>query len=247
MNTAPKPATSGHMFQMGFYSKYFDLDSDTFFRKLKKSMNPLELSFMLSGDDAVLGDETTELYGFFWITGTLVFLVFVSSTGSNILASWLDDSKEAKYQYSFDLLTITSALFYGYTVAMPTLLFVVTSFVFHFEKRLSLVKLISLYGYTNVLWFPITLINFVLVGLVGKNHRLATNLLEWIIVLLSGVVTGMSNLVKIAPMVKENCMVVTNESTMPLRKRYYTIIGLTALIHLGFSVLVKVVFFGIKA
>lgn len=244
---SPQPTalheTKGHIFQVGFYSQYFDLDSETFFTKLARSTNPFDSSFAPSTEPG----QREELYGFFWITATLVFLVFVSSTGSNILASWLSNTPDTQYEYSFDLLTITCSLFYGYTLIIPTALWVITSFILHFPNRLSLIQLISFYGYTNVLWFPITLINFLLVVFVGKNHPLATNLMEWIIVMVSGFVTGMSNLVKISPLVKQNCVPPEEESLGVHRKQYFAIIGGLAILHMGFAVLVKITFFGLKA
>lgn len=231
------------MFQLGFYSKYFDLDSDMFFRKLLKSMNPLDSTFSLTQNESTQG--TRELYGFFWITGSLVFMIFVSSTGSNILASWLRRSPETSYQYSFDLLTMSIILFYGYTITVPMILYIITTFLLKFQRRLSLVQLVSLYGYTNTLWFPITLINFLLVAFVGNNHKTITNLLEWIIVMLSGVVTGLSNLIKLSPIIKENCLQTVQGDEGSPKTQYYYIIGVIVVTHIAFSVLVKVSFFGV--
>lgn len=241
-HNADQTESKGHIFQLGFYSRYFDLDSETFFIKLARSTNPFDSSFAPSTESG----QREELYGFFWITATLVFLVFVSSTGSNILASWLSNTPDTRYEYSFDLLTITCSLFYGYTLIVPTALWAVTSFILHFPRRLNLIQLISFYGYTNILWFPITLINFLIVVFVGKNHPLATNLMEWIIVMVSGLITGMSNLVKISPLIKQNCVPPEEDGLGVHRKQYFAIIGCLAILHMGFAVLVKVTFFGIK-
>ncbi|RLV93412.1 hypothetical protein JA1_002489 [Spathaspora sp. JA1] len=248
---APTGASSGaggksHMFQINFYRVYFDLDSDTFFYKIQRALNP----FATFGepDEEEHSNEPAELYGFFWITGTLIFLMFVSSTGSNLLSQWLyGDKEKKKYEYSFDLLTKSISLFYGYNILGPGLLYLITRFVYKFPYGLSLSRVISIYGYTNVLWFPITFINVLIVILINnKNHHLMLNLFEWIIVLISGFVTGLSNLAKLTPIIKKNTLVIHEGDRTAGKRMYFTIVGALAIAHLLFTILVKVSFFGIK-
>ncbi|KAK6455530.1 uncharacterized protein RJT20DRAFT_128794 [Scheffersomyces xylosifermentans] len=238
--------TNSHMFQINFYRAYFNLDSDTFFRKIQRALNPLNSSFSATADD---DENVTELYGFFWITGTLIFLMFVSSTGSNILSQWLHSDAEdgEKYEYSFELLTKSISLFYGYNLVVPVLLFLITSFVFKFPQKISLTTVISIYGYTNILWFPITIVNFLIVIFISnQKHHLMLNILEWIIVLVSGAVTGLSNLTKLSPIIHKNCLLLNDGNASVANKQYLTLIGGLALAHLLFTILVKVSFFGIK-
>ncbi|CUM51526.1 unnamed protein product [Debaryomyces tyrocola] len=233
------------MFQINFYRKFFELDTMTFFEKIKRALNPINKSTSVSDDND--DNEVTELYGFIWITGTLIFLMFVSSTGANILSEWIH-SDDKKYEYSFELLTLSISLFYGYNVLVPLVLYVLTTWVLKFPHRLSLTKLISVYGYTNILWFPITAINFLIVVFVNnKNHRLIWNFLEWAIVLASGFVTGLSNLTKLSPIIKKNSLDLTQESAVNQANRLYMIIMvLLAIAHLLFTILVKISFFGIS-
>lgn len=243
----PINSSNSHMFQINFYRKFFDLDTNTFIEKIKKTLNPLDKSSSI--DDNVSDDEITELYGFFWITGTLIFLMFVSSTGSNILFDWIhSDKKEKKYEYSFELLTLSISLFYGYNILVPLALYVATTWLLKFPHRLSLTKCISIYGYTNVLWFPITVVNFLIVILLsGKDHHFILNLLEWLIVLASGLVTGLSNLTKLSPIIKKNCLdLVEGSAVEQANKTHLTIMAVLAIAHLGFAVFVKFSFFGIS-
>ncbi|KAK6203242.1 uncharacterized protein RJT21DRAFT_119391 [Scheffersomyces amazonensis] len=245
-STVPPPVDGkSHMFQINFYRAYFNLDTDTFFLKIQKALNPLSsISAPTDEDD----NQATELYGFIWITGTLIFLMFVSSTGANILSNWLHPTNETtKYEYSFELLTLSMSLFYGYNFLIPLILYLWTSFVLHFPQRISLTKLISIYGYTNVLWFPITAINFLIVILVNnKNHHLILNLLEWIIVAVSGLVTGLSNLSKIGPIINKNALLLYDGNSQAANRLYLIAMGALAFSHIIFTVLVKISFFGIK-
>mmetsp|Transcript_3584 Transcript_3584/g.3990 ORF Transcript_3584/g.3990 Transcript_3584/m.3990 type:complete len:305 (+) Transcript_3584:82-996(+) len=241
----PIDSTNSHMFQINFYRKFFELDTITFFEKIKRALNPINKSTSVSDDND--DSEVTELYGFIWITGTLIFLMFVSSTGANILSEWIH-SDDKKYEYSFELLTLSISLFYGYNILVPVILYVSTTWILKFPHRLSLTKLISVYGYTNILWFPITAINFLIVVFVNnKSHHLVWNFLEWLIVLASGSVTGLSNLTKLSPIIKKNSLDLTQETAADqANKLYTTIMVLLAIAHLAFTILVKISFFGIS-
>lgn len=250
----PENATNSHIFQINYYRQFFDLDTDTFVHKLKRAMNPLDKTFTVEEE----GGANTELYGFIWVTGTLIFLMFVSSTGSNIISSWIhgglnfdDDGNLApapQYEYKFDLLRLSVFLFYGYNILVPALLFVITTWIIKFPHRLPLTEIISIYGYTNVLWIPITLANFIIAVVVSnEKHGLLLNSIEWVIVILSGIVTGASNLMKISPIIEKNCLILQEGNPEINGKRQHLIlIGLLAGFHLIFTFLVKICFFKIE-
>lgn len=235
---------SGHFLQVSFYRQYFDLNTEEFFGKIQQALNPFNSASVVAtqGDD-----DPTELYGFVWITATLIFLMFVSSTGSNILSYWLHSGKDdTKYEYNFDLLSISISLFYGYTVAVPALIYVLTSWVVKFPERLSLTRLVSIYSYANVLWFPITGANFVLVVFVSsKNHHKLLNLLQWAIVAVSGAVTGLSIVLKVRPIFLKNALALDPENSGDGIKKYQVMLFSLVAVHVAFTVLVKVLFFGI--
>lgn len=233
-----QPQTSGktHMFQINFYRQYFDLDSDVFFQKIQKSLNPFTHL-----DDSE--PYPHELYGFVWITGTLIFLMFVSSTGSQLLNQWIRGSPDEPYSYDFELLIKSISLFYGYNFVVPALLWAITTYYNKFPEPLSLTRTVSIYGYTNVLWIPITLINVVIVVFVNNNkHGYVLNILEWTIVGISGIITGLSNFNKLGPIIRKNCLLLNETGG----KAYYIIMGILAVVHLVFTVVVKISFFGIK-
>lgn len=233
------------MFQINFYRRFFDVNTDDFFGKVLLALNPFGKASEVVAQDE---DDATELYGFIWITATLIFLMFVSSTGSNIVAEFLHSGKDdAKYEYNFELLTLSISLFYGYTVVVPFIIYAFTTWVMAFSERLSLTRFISIYSYANVLWFPITAVNFVLVVFVSnKKHALVLNILQWVCVVSSGIVTGLSIVEKVRPIILKNCLALGVETDVAYRKHHLLVAGI-CLAHLLFTITVKVLFFGIKA
>lgn len=232
---------SSNIFKISFYRQYFDLDSDEFFNKIQKSLNPFTI------DSGETNDESQELYGFIWITGTLILFMFVSSTGSNILSEWIHSTKDSEYNYNFDLIFSAMSLFYGYNILVPFLLYVGTSYGLKFPQPLSLIKVISIYGYTNILWIPITVLNLIVVVLVNnEKHGIVLNVIEWLIVSITGAITGLSNLRKITPALKENSLLLNNSDALAANKMYMSIVVGLIIAHTLFTVVVKLTFFGIK-
>lgn len=247
--TAPQPQAEtvrpqikpGHMFQINFYSRFFDINTEEFFGKIRLALNPFNRESVASSD----GDDHPELYGFIWINATLVFLMFVSATGSNLLAHFLHAGKKDKqYEYNFKLLTLSITLFYGYTIVVPLTLYVITKYLLHFKEQLSLTRLVSIYSYANVMWFPITVANFFLVVFVSnKKHSVVLNVLQWAIVLLSGAFSGLSIVLKVRPIILKNSLAAENPDEG--QKQHLSLVLFLAGAHLIFTILVKMLFFGI--
>lgn len=231
----------GHMFQMSFYSRYFDINTEDFFAKIRLALNPFNhVSVVHSESD----DDATELYGFLWINATLVFLMFVSSTGSNLLALWLhSDDTDARYEYNFKLLTLSISLFYGYTALIPAGFYALTSYGLEFKERILLTRMISIYSYANVLWIPTTVANIILAVFVSKkNHYTVLTVLQWLFVAASGVLSGLSIIWKVRPIIQKN-LAEGNEADS--KKAKFLILGMI-LVHGVFAVVIKVSFFGIS-
>ncbi|PVH20995.1 hypothetical protein CXQ85_004511 [Candidozyma haemuli] len=244
------PEAASSMFQVGFYSRYFDINTEEFFGKIKLALDPFQKTSVLASQNDENGNqETTELYGAIWVTATLIFLVFVSSTGANLVSHWLylGDENGGKYEYEFDRLTVSMSLFYGYIALVPLALYGFTSWWLKFADRLSLTRLVSIYGYANVLWVPLTVINFVLVVFVSsKKHKVLLNVFEWVSVLLSGAVTGLSIILKVKPVILKNSLDLAEGNVEQGTKNHRVVIFALCLVHLGFTILVKISFFGIN-
>lgn len=241
------------MFRVSFYSRYFDINTDEFLGKIILALNPLNnTSVVATHSDS----GPTELYGFVWINATIVFLMFVSSTGANLLAQWLHASKKDQaYEYDFRLLTLSISFFYGYTVAVPALSYVVSRWVFKFQDQLSLTRMILIYSYAGVFWMPATVANLILAVFISdKKHHGLLITLQWGLVAIAGFLSGLSILVKVRPFLIKNCS--TNPLQAPSdtsdaanahgRKESLLLTAAIVVLHLAFIICVKIFFFGIK-
>ena len=207
---------------------------------VRLALNPFNNASAVAGVD-----EDSELYGFIWITATLIFLMFVSSTSSNLVSHWLySDKDDGKYEYDFLLLTLSIIMFYGYTALVPFLFFAATTWFMKFEERFSLTRVISIYSYANVLWFPVTVANFILVVFISssKHHKLLSAL-QWILVAASGAVSGLSIVVKLRPLILKNTRGLSGDGTAEDQKKLRLLISVLFAAHVAFTVLVKVLFF----
>jgi hypothetical protein len=95
-----------------------------------------------------------DLYGPFWITTTLIFLIGMSSN----LASWLAFVKTTEkpvWQYDFTLVTLSTTLIYGYALVLP----VAVWFLFkYWQIPIALLSLLCLYGYSMTVLVPTALL-----------------------------------------------------------------------------------------
>lgn len=234
---------SGLMSLLNFYSRYFDLTTDDFIGHVRLALNPFDNNSILRSEEN--DQETTELYGSVWVTATLIFAVFVSATASGLVAHALSGSTR-KYEYQYDLLNTSFLLFYGYTFLAPLALYAITTWGMKFEQQLSLSRLVNIYGYSNVLWLPITVANFLLVVLVSKQQLVLLNTLQWVVALLSGFITGLSILSKVRSVILANILALANGDNDEAVKKHRILVFVLAGAHIVFTIVVKVCFFGIK-
>lgn len=257
-NNTIKPQVGGNMFRVGFYSRYFDINTEEFLGKIVGALNPLNKSSVVAAHN---DDDPTELYGFFWINATIVFFMFVSSTGANLLAQWLHAGEDdQRYVYDFRLLTVSIMVFYGYAVVVPVVLYVVTTWGLKFSDRLSVTRMISIYSYAGLFWIPATVINVMLaVFISNKKHHMILSVLQWVLVGLTGAVSGLSVILKVRPIIVKNIVHGSRVEGEPLdaslnadephtrgERTSMVVLGALGFAHFAFAVTVKVVFFGIQ-
>lgn len=174
--------------------------------------------------------------------------MFVSSTGAELVSHWLYGDATKKYQYSFDLLTRAIFLFYIYATAVPVLLYAITTYVLKYAEAFVLTKVMSVYGYSNILWVPVMIANFLLLVFVNnKSHHLLLNLLGWLVVGAGGVVTGLSIIFKIGPVAKKNSLLLANGDEKKARSLQSSVILSMIVAHVSFVVLVKTLLFRYNA
>ncbi|KAI5844953.1 hypothetical protein DFP73DRAFT_547622 [Morchella snyderi] len=147
------------LWTMNFYAQFFDVDTNEVLKRCWAALFPRE-RFL----DVL--DGNPDLYGPFWITTTVVLILFLSST----IAQYFARMKDVPYVYDFGLLSGAAGLMYGYTAFVPIALWGVLKW--YGSESANLLECLSLYGYSNLIWVPvaiasasnITILNYVFVG-----------------------------------------------------------------------------------
>jgi hypothetical protein len=111
-------------------------------------------------------DGNPDLYGPFWISTTVVVILFLTGTISQYLAHNHDEH----FEYDFKLLSGGAGLIYGYTGILPIALW--AALRWFGSTTADLIECWALYGYANLVWIgvaliswsPLTGLNWALVG-----------------------------------------------------------------------------------
>ncbi|KAL7267635.1 hypothetical protein RUND412_009769 [Rhizina undulata] len=147
------------LWSIDFYAQFFDVDTNEVLKRCWAALFP-KANFL----DVLEGNP--DLYGPFWITTTVVLILFLSST----IAQYFARMKDVPYVYDFGLLSGAAGLMYGYTGITPIALWGILKW--YGSESANLLECISLYGYSNLIWVPvaiasaspITILNYVFVG-----------------------------------------------------------------------------------
>lgn len=160
-NFFSNPADGGKrlIWRLDFYTQFFDVDTAEVNKRCLAALFPRTIFLDIL-------DGNPDLYGPFWITTTVVLILFLSST----LAAYFTRAKAVPYAYDFGLLSGAAGLMYGYTAVIPTALWGVLKW--YGSESASLLECLCLYGYANLIWVPvavasvspISILNWVFVG-----------------------------------------------------------------------------------
>jgi hypothetical protein len=94
-----------------------------------------------------------DLYGPFWTLTTLIFALFLSSSLAASISAYLSPEAQ-KFDYDFKLLSIAMSLVYAYGIALPVLLWLALRYLGVGEW--SVVEAVSLWGYGQFVWIPVS-------------------------------------------------------------------------------------------
>lgn len=225
-----KKTYEGGLFSLNYYRQYFDLTTSEFFGNCLSSMNPLS---KLSADEF---NKVGDLYGSIWITASLIFLLFFCNSFASLLSGWFLGIDLASLQINYFKMIVSSInLLYGYTILIPTLLYLVLKFYYKVLFLAPLTKLVSIYSYANLLWIPTVLLSIFRGFLV--NHTTLDTILKWCCVAIGALMSGFSIVYKL----KSYFTTIFGEED---KKAMYILLVLLGLAHVGFAIGVKVCFFG---
>ncbi|CCX05144.1 hypothetical protein FPQ18DRAFT_334970 [Pyronema domesticum] len=155
-----EPTGKRYLWSLDFYAQFFDVDTNEVMKRCWAALWPKAMFL------DVLEDRP-DLYGPFWITTTVVLILFLTSTLSHYFARMKDEP----YSYDFGLLSGAAGLMYGYTAFIPVALWGVLKW--YGSESAKLLECLCLYGYANLIWVPvaiasaspITILNWVFVGI----------------------------------------------------------------------------------
>lgn len=103
-----------------------------------------------------------DLYGPFWTLTTLIFALFVCSSLSSAIASWLSNPAAAAHiVYDFSLIFTGTSLVYAYGLLVPVLLWFGLRYLGVGEW--SVVDAVAIWGYGQFVWIPVAVCASVLV------------------------------------------------------------------------------------
>ncbi|CAK7198778.1 hypothetical protein SEUCBS139899_001443 [Sporothrix eucalyptigena] len=196
------------LWTLSFYAQFFDVDTSAVLTRCWAALYP-RANFL----DVLEGNA--DLYGPFWIATTVVFILFLSGTISQYLAT----TGTEPFAYDFTLLSGAAGLIYGYTLVIPVLLFLALRY-FGSESA-NLLECWALYGYGNLIWIP--------VALIGWSH---IDILNWVFVAVGCGMSIMFLLRNLYPVLSA-----TDRQTSKI------LLIIVVVMHLGLAVTIKFLFF----
>ncbi|CAI4039124.1 hypothetical protein SMKI_07G0950 [Saccharomyces mikatae IFO 1815] len=167
---------------INYYSRYFQLDL-TQFKKRLSAVLTFRNDYNSEGSDS-----NSDLYGAVWITATVVMINFTMSKGLKFIISdvieGIRSGEDIDRASQFKKLLHSIWLFYGYTFGVPFITMQVLNRDEHSERNRSfksIPELISVYGYSNLIWIPVC----VILNILDMSKHLRTiQAIQWAIVAL---------------------------------------------------------------
>lgn len=139
-----RPVTQYPIWSIEYYSKYFDVDTTDVINRMFLTLQP-KSNFLLE----ISGNP--DLYGPFWISTTVIFLIFVTSSLSEAVTSYLAG---IEHQYDFSMFWLAIEIIYIYVGGMSLIIWALTKY---FGCQPKFLEIIDIYGYGMSIWIPITL------------------------------------------------------------------------------------------
>ncbi|KAJ5072548.1 protein yipf [Anaeramoeba ignava] len=200
------------LWSIDYYKEFFNIETKEVFKKMGLSIIPFSTKFY---------SRKADLYGPFWITTTLVFLMSVSGN----LASYMDSRKSGSenWQYDFTKVTFACTLLYGYVFLLPFIIYMISKCFI--SEKFEMTKLMGSIGYSLSFYIPVSILCVI------PNESL-----RWSLVLIVGIATLVNIIINLYQELK-------NDGKM---NRVLVILLLILLTHLTVVFLLKFIFFQYK-
>ncbi|KAJ9097042.1 hypothetical protein QFC20_006284 [Naganishia adeliensis] len=230
---APITTAPHSFFNLTYYQTYFDITTPTLFTRLTQSLIPRP-EFLSS----VCGDQV-DLYGPFWTLTTLIFTIYLSTSLSASISSYLSHSE--KQTQDLTLLSAATTLIYTYGLAFPALIWAASRW---FSRtggngytqdgqgvlgaprgegvvEWRLVDALAIWGYSMVVYVPVSILCVIPIPI-----------LRWILVGGAAISSGYFLWLNVYPILAG-----------PDNKNLRLLTILIVLVHAGVALTMKVLFF----
>ncbi|GAM23762.1 hypothetical protein SAMD00019534_069370 [Acytostelium subglobosum LB1] len=203
-----EPDTKTYSFyQPQYYRFLFNVDTVEVGHRLVRSMMPFKFSFFHHIR------ENPDLYGPWWTTITLIFVISVTANLNEYIGS-----NHSSWEVDFKKLVYSTIAILGYAFAIPLILWALFKWM---KLQLRLLDMVCIYGYALFIFIPASVLCVVPIGI-----------FQWVIVGLCTLVSGAFLVTNIFTPLKED-----------FTKRGLIICAGIAALHLGLGLLLKLYFF----
>mmetsp|Transcript_11297 Transcript_11297/g.32067 ORF Transcript_11297/g.32067 Transcript_11297/m.32067 type:complete len:332 (-) Transcript_11297:130-1125(-) len=137
---AAEPSGWCGFLSVAYYQHFFDVDTEDVQERLKASVTPWKTDFF-----ALVGDRS-DLYGWWWVSSTLVFVIAATSN----LSAWLrnDSANDEPWEQDLTKLTFGATFVYGFATVSPLVAWGSFQYLGMAQAQLSVTELACLYGYS---------------------------------------------------------------------------------------------------
>ncbi|CAF1454934.1 unnamed protein product [Rotaria magnacalcarata] len=173
----PLPATNKnntnneqlHIWQLEYYQKYFQIDTQQVLERLLGSITPKPNKSYFNSTIR----HNPDLYGPFWVCVTFIITVAISG---NIVAYF--QLPDTDFQIDFSKITLSAILICLYWWSMPT---VVYFFFRYYIKRneYTFLELLCIYGYSLTIFIPVSIL-----------WMIPIVWLQWLLTIIASVISG---------------------------------------------------------
>lgn len=212
-------AANASLWQLAYYKPLFDVDSHHILTRAIHALLPRPRAQFFE----VIASNP-DLYGPFWISTTLIFVIGVSGN----LAQWLSfrpTEAVPHWTYDFTKLSGASTAVYLYASAAPVSAWAALRYI---QANKRLVDVICMYGYSLATFVPISLLCV-----------LPSPLLRWIMISL-GCAASAAFLLSNVHTHLQDCFPYADSDSM---RRGYLLLGAMGAMHAIFALVLKLCFF----
>lgn len=210
-NKESQDDSNASVWTLNYYRRFFDVNTQQVAQRLFKALMPLQQFYT--------EESKPDLYGPFWISTTLIFLMAAAGNFANYLSH--DDATE--WSYDFTKLTVAATCLYAIITVVPLC---VWFFLDRVGSKKGLVEVISVYGYSLFVFVPTSIICV-----------LPSNFVRWISVIVSFGMSTLFLLRNLVPGIAGLDLPVANKT------HGYIVLGAMICVHAGVALLMKFYFF----